>query len=218
MQTQTISATALEKLKRLAKQLRDSTGQPLNQSLEAAAQEAGYASWKQVTMLARNHSQTLWPAQHNSRLYWVLDGSPRMRKCKTVEELCDALGGVEPVFLRHPCQHSFPGERCLCALDPFLTAKRANVDIAIGDKHDIWNYLFQPSKPYLGVNIVDVRINLGLGSHGFYLNEHLLLEINADRSNSLNPNNGTYHHSVQNRTNQLNPNNYRYHSVRSEDN
>ncbi len=217
MQTQTISATTLEKLKRLAKQRRDSTGQSLNQSLEAIAQEAGYANWKQVTVQASDHSPTLWPAQHNSRLYWVEDGSPRMRKCQTVEELCDALGGVEPVFLRCPCHHSYPGERCLCALDPFVTAKHANVAIDIGDKHDFWNYLFMHSRPYLGINIVDVRINLGLGSHGFYLNEHLLMESNADRSNSLNSNNGAYHYSVQNRTNQLNPNNYRYHSVRGED-
>lgn len=118
MQTQTISATALEKLKRLAKQRRDSTGQSLNQSLEAIAQEAGYASWKHVTVLASNHTPTLWPAQHKSGLYWVEDGSPRMRKCETVEELCDALGGVERFSYAIPaitliqmsavCVHSIP--------------------------------------------------------------------------------------------------------------
>ncbi|MBH2018482.1 MAG: hypothetical protein I8H91_02730 [Burkholderiales bacterium] len=218
MQIQTISATALEKLKRLAKQRRDSTGQSLNQSLEAIAQEAGYASWKQVTVRASNHLPILWPAQHNSRLYWVdVDGSPRMRKCETVEELCNALGGVEPIFLRYPCHHSHPDARCLCALDPFVTAKHANVGIDIGDKHDFWNYLFITSRPYRGIDIVNVRINLGLGSHGFYLNEHLLLQSNADRSNSLNPNNAAYDHSVNNRSNQLNPNNYSFRTVRGED-
>jgi hypothetical protein len=213
MQNQTISATALEKLKLLARQHRDNTGHSLTQALEFIAQDAGYSSWKQVTVLASNHTPTLLPAQHSSRLYWV-DSRPRMRKCQTVEELCNALGGLEPVFLRTPCQHSSPRMRCLCALDPFVTAKRANVHIDIGDKHDFWNYLFMPSRPYSGVNIVDVRINLGLGSHGFYLNEHLLLENNADRSDSLNPNNDAYRRSIQNRTNQLNPNNVRYHSVR----
>lgn len=217
MQTQTISATALERLKRLAKQRRDSTGQSLNQSFEAIAQESGYASWKHVTVLASNHTPTLLPAQHNSRRYWVDDGSPRMRRCETVEELCDALGGVEPVFLRSPCDHSYPNERCLCALDPFVTAKRANVAIDIGDKHDFWNYLFMTSRSYDGVSIVNVRINLGLGSHGFYLNEHLLLECNTDRSNSLNPNNAAYDHSVNNRANQLNPNNDYFRTVRGED-
>lgn len=98
-----------------------------------------------------------------------------------------------------------------------MTAKRANVAIDIGDKHDFWNYLFMTSRRYAGVSIVNVRINLGLGSHGFYLNEHLLLESNADRSNSLNPNNAAYDHSVNNRANQLNPNNNYFWTVRGED-
>lgn len=210
MQTNTISATALEKLKRLAKQHRDTAGLPLAVSLEAVAQQAGYLSWKQVTMLASTHKAPLMAASHRWRSHWVAGGSPRMRQCKTVEELCEVLGKVEPVLLRSHCDESRPGARCLCELDPFATAKRANVAIDIGDKHDTWNYLYLLDRPYSGVNIIDVRINLGLGSHGHYLNEHLLDISNNDRSNSLNPNNDAHHHALNNHANQLNPNNKRF--------
>ncbi len=209
MQTNTISATALEKLKRLAKQYRDSTGQPLAVSLETVAQQAGYLSWKQVTMLARANQAPLMPASHNWRSHWV-SSSPRMRRCTTVEELCEVLGGVEPVLLRSHCPKSSPGARCLCELDPFVTAKRANVAIDIGDKYDFWNYLYVPDRPYSGCDIISVRLNLGLGSHGHYLNEHLLGSSNDDRSNSLNPNNDAHRHTLDNRANQLNPNNKRF--------
>lgn len=210
MQTNTISATALEKLKRLAKQHRDTTGQPLAASLEAVAQQAGYLSWKHVTLLANAHKAPLMPASHRWRSHWVAGDGPRMYPCKTVEELCRALGGVEPVFLRSHCDESRPGARCLCELDPFVTAKRANVAIDIGDKHDIWHYLYMLDRPYSGVDIVRVRINLGLGSHGHYLNEHLLDISNDDRSDSLNPNNDAHRHALNNRANQLNPNNERF--------
>ncbi len=210
MHTKSISATALEKLKRLAKQHRDTTGLPLAVSLEAVAQQAGYLSWKQVTMLASNYTAPLMPASHRSRSHWVAGGSPSMRKCKTVEELCEVLGKVEPVLLRSHCDESLPGARCLCELDPFVTAKRANVDIDIGDKYDFWNYLYLLDRPYAGVNIVNVRISLGLGSHGHYLNEHLLVNSNNDRSNSLNPNNDAHYHALNNHANQLNPNNKRF--------
>jgi hypothetical protein len=210
MQTKTISATALENLKRQAKQHRDTTGLSLTASLEAVAKQAGYLSWKQVTMLASTHKTSLMPASHRWRSHWVYGDSPRMRQCKTVEELCEALGGVEPVLLRSHCDNSRPGARCLCELDPFVTAKRANVAIDIGDKHDTWNYLFLIDRPYSGVNIIEVRINLGLGSHGHYVNEHLLDIGNNDRSNSLNPNNKAHHHAVNNHANQLNPNNERF--------
>ena len=99
MHTNTISATALEKLKRLAKLHRDTTGLPLATALEAVAQQAGYQSWKQVTLLASNHKAPLMPASHRWRGHWVADSNPTMRRCKTVEELCAALGGVEPVLL-----------------------------------------------------------------------------------------------------------------------
>ena len=187
MQTNTtISASALEKLKRLAKQHRDTSGLPLAAALEAVAQQAGYQSWKQVTLLASNYKAPLMPASHRWRGHWVAEGSHRMQRCETVEELCAALGGVEPVLLRSHCNESRPGARCLCELDPFVTAKRANVAIDIGDKHDHWHYLYFADRPYDGVNIVDVRLNLGLGSHGHYLNEHLLTGSNDDRSDSLN--------------------------------
>ena len=210
MHTNTISATALEKLKRLAKKHRDTTGQPLALSLEAVAQQAGYLSWKQVTMLASAYKSPLMPASHSWRSHWVYGKSPRQNKCTTVEELCELLGGVEPVLLRNRCDKSRHGARCLCELDPFVMAKRANVAIDIGDKYDFWNYLYMTDRPYFGLNIVNVRINLGLGSHGHYLNEHLLDSSNDDRSNSLNPNNYANHHTLNNHANQLNPNNKRF--------
>lgn len=131
MHTNTISATALEKLKRLAKQHRDTTGEPLALSLEAVAQQAGCLSWKQVTMLASAYKSPLMPASHSWRSHWVYGKSPRQNKCTTVEELCELLGGVEPVLLRNRCDKSRHGARCLCELDPFVTAKRANVAIDI---------------------------------------------------------------------------------------
>jgi hypothetical protein len=210
MQTNTISATALEKLNRLAKQHRDTTGQSLALSLEAVAQQAGYLSWKQVTMLASAHKSPLMPAFHSWQSHWVHDKIPRQKKCTTVEELCEVLGGVEPVLLRSHCDESRHGARCLCELDPFVTAKRANVAIDIGDKYDFWNYLYMTDKPYSGLNIVNVRINLGLGSHGHYLNENLLDSSNDDRSNSLNPNNDANHYTLNNHANQLNPDNQRF--------
>lgn len=64
MQTNTISATALKKPERLAKQHCDITGQLLAESLAAVGQQAGYLSWKQVTMLASAHESLLMPASH----------------------------------------------------------------------------------------------------------------------------------------------------------
>ncbi len=211
MQTNTISATAFEKLKRLAKNYRNTTGLPLAVALEAVAKNAGYLSWKQVTMLAQAHKAPLMPAAHRWRGHWVYDGTKHnRRRCSTVEELCEMLNGVEPVLLRSHCSESRPGARCLCELDPFVTAKHANVAIDIGDKHDTWSYLYMRDQPYSRLNIINVRINLGLGSHGHYLNEHLLDSSNDDRSNSLNPNNDAHHHALNNHANQRNPNNERF--------
>jgi len=210
MQLTTVSATAFEKLKRQAKSHRDTTGHTLTEALEFVACKAGFSSWKQVTALAASHQPTLMSASHRHLLVWVDDGSPRMRKCSTVEELCDALGGVEPVLFRSHCHESRLGARCFCEMDPFVIARRANVHVDIGDKHDFWNYLYVIDRPYSGFNIVNVRINLGLGSHGLYINEHLLEGSNADRSNSLNPNNPSHTHGLNNRSNQLNPNNERF--------
>lgn len=210
MQSTSLSATALEKLKRRAKSLRDSTGQPLSEALEFVAHEAGFSSWKQVTTLAASHKPSLMPAAHRHLLVWVANGSPRMRKCSTVEELCDALGGIEPVLFRSHCDKSQPGARCLCEMDPFVMAKRANVAVDIGDKYDFWTYLYVMDKPYGGLNLVNVRVSLGLGSHGYYINEHLLDSSNDSRSNSLNPNNPAHAYGLNNRSNQLNPNNERF--------
>lgn len=205
---QTISATAIEKLKRLAKQHHTTTGQPLMASLEVIAKNAGYQNWKQVTILATAYEAPLMPASHRGEFHWVSSPKfPQMHRCTTVEELCDLLGAVRPVLLRAHCHESRPGARCLCELDPFVTAKRANIAIDIGDKYDFWHYLYQTEKPFGGVSIIDVRIKLGLGSHGHYLNEYLLDSSNDHRCDSLNPNNEAHYHAANNHSNQLNPNN-----------
>lgn len=67
-----------------------------------------------------------------------------------MEELCEVLGGVVPTLLCSRYHESRPGARCLCELNPFVTTKRANVAIDIGDKYDFWNYLCIPDRPYSG--------------------------------------------------------------------
>lgn len=209
MHTTTLTASAVEKLNRLAKRHRDETGQSLSQSLEAIAKQAGFLSWKQVTVLASQHTSTLMSAKHNWRMHWFHNSTTaRQQRLASVEELCDYLGGIEPVLLRSHCNESKPGARCLCELDPFMTAKRANVRIDVGDKYDFWDYLYLGDEPFGAPDIVNVRINLGLGSHGHYIHEHLLQTSNGndDRSDSLNPNNSAYISGMNNRSNQLNPN------------
>lgn len=218
MHTTTLTASAVEKLNRLAKRHRDETGKSLSESLDVIAKKAGYANWKHVTVLAAQHTPRLMPAKHNWRTHWFHDSTtPRQHRFTTVEELCERLGGVEPVLLRSHCNESKPGARCLCELDPFMTAKRANIRIDVGDKYDFWDYLYLGDESYSGPDIVSVRINLGLGSHGHYIHEHLLLSSkgNDDRSNSLNPNNGAYASAMNNHSNQLNPNNSRFHHFQS---
>lgn len=186
-----LSATAVEKLKGLAKRHRNMTGLTLAESLDAVAKQAGFLHWKQVTVLSSQHTPALMPASHNSRAHWFQDSAtPRQHRFTTVEELCERLGGVEPVLLRSHCNESKPGARCLCELDPFMTANRANVRIDIGDKHDFWDYLYLGDESFTTPNLVNVRINLGLGSHGHYIHEHLLADSSGDdgRSNRLNPN------------------------------
>lgn len=209
-----LSATAVEKLKGLAKNHRDTTGQTLAQSLDAVAKQAGFLHWKQVTVLSSQHTPALMPANHNGRGHWLHDSTtPRQHRFTSVEELCECLGSVEPVLLRSHCNESKPGARCLCELDPFMTAKRANVRIDIGDKYDFWHYLYLVDEPFSTPDPVAVRIHLGLGSHGHYIHEHLLVDSsssNDDRSYSLNPNNSAYQHALDNHSDQLNPNNERF--------
>lgn len=213
MHATNLSATAVEKLKGLAKRHRDLTGETLAQSLDAVARQAGFLHWKQVTVLFSQSIPALMPANHNWRTHWFHDSTtPRQHRFTTVEELCERLSGVEPVLLRSHCDKSKAGARCLCELDPFMTAKRANVRIDIGDKHDFWNYLYLGDEPFSTPNLVDVRINLGLGSHGHYIHEHLLVDSSSkdNRSNCLNPNNSAYQRALDNHSNQLNPNNERF--------
>lgn len=182
MHTNTITASTLKKLKRLAKKHRNNTGQPWLQSLEVIAKQAGYPNWKRVTVLAEQHIPTLMPAAHNGLTHWY-DGSTTSRphRCATVEEFCQHLGGIEPVLLRSHCHESKPGARCLCELDPFMTAKRADVHVEVSYKDDPWNYRYIGDKPYTQYSYVSVVLGLRLKLNEHYVNGHLLWESEEEK-------------------------------------
>ena len=81
---------------------------------------------------------------------------------------------------------------------PIVTARIRNIKLDIGDKHDIWKYLFVPDEDY--IKIPDHIINRDKD----YWFSHQ--KSNDNRSNSLNPNNITFKESRNNHANQLNPN------------
>lgn len=207
MSTSSLTATAVEKLNRLAKRHRDLTGKTLSESLDFVAQQEGYANWKQVTVLSSRHIPDLLPANHIWKGHWFHDSTtPRGYRLSTVEELCERLGGVEPVLMRSHCHESRIGARCLCELDPFLTAKRANVRIDIGDKYDVWSFLYLGDEPFMKLDKWDIHRSM---IYETYPHEQQLFSSdgNDDRSKSLNPNNPAYKAGLDNRSNQLNPNN-----------
>ena len=204
-----LTATAVEKLKRLAKQHRDRTGLPLGLSLDVVARESGYANWKRVTELAASAPSSadhLLEGKHRGCLTWVASQTGKLLQVHSVSELLAALGGVKPFFIRRPCSSKNNGQPCLCELDPFATAVQANIHLDVGDKHDFWDYLFtlgSPARTYRGW---EMRSELGLATSDDYPNEYLTILGNDDRSNSLNPNNQAFKASKGNRSNQLNPN------------
>lgn len=209
-----ITATAVEKLKRAAKSLRNASGCNLATALDRVAAQAGYSNWKRVTELAAKPSlpdSQLLPAKHRNRLTWVYTRDQKLKKIHTVSELCEALGGTTPFFIRQPCEWSTPENPCFCQLDPFATAMQAGVALDIGDKHDFWNYLFDLNKPAREFPAWEKRVVVGLATWDHYPNEHLTTQSNDDRSNTLNPNNSAYKATANNRATQLNPNNSRYH-------
>lgn len=202
MSSSSLTATAAEKLNRLAKRHRDETGKTLLESLDFIAQQAGYENWKQVTVLSSRHTPSLLPARHNWKSHWFDDSTtPRQHKFATVEELCERLSGVEPVLMRSHCSNS----RRLCELDPFLTAKRSNVRIDIGDKYDLWNFLYLGNEPFMELKKWGVNRSM-IGET--YIHEQRLFSSygNDDRSKSLNTYNPAYQAGLDNRSNQLNPN------------
>lgn len=209
-----VSATTVEKLKRSAKLHRDQSGSPLAISLNLVAVNAGYASWKQVTeCLARTveRDSDLLPANHRQRLTWVvLKGSARSIKVETVAELCEALGIADPVIIRKPCVGHTNSNPCFCQLDPFATAMQAGIHLDIGDKDDLWNYLFDPNRPAFEYPAWQRRVTVGVATADHYPNEHLATWGNSDRSNVMNPNNSAHKAAADNRSMQLNPNNPRY--------
>ncbi|VVP37928.1 hypothetical protein PS876_04689 [Pseudomonas fluorescens] len=128
-----ITATAVEKLKRAAKSHRNSSGCPLATALVHVAAQAGYSNWKRVTELAAKPPllvSHLLPARHRHLLTWVVaKGCMRHKKVDTISELCEALGGANPVFIRQACESSTPENPCFCQLDPFATAMLAGVAV-----------------------------------------------------------------------------------------
>lgn len=209
-----ITATAVEKLKRAAKSHRDTSGCLLATALDHVAAQAGYSNWKRVIELAVKPpilDSNLLPARHRHLLTWVMPkGSMRLKQVHTVSELCEALGGATPVFIRQACESATSENPCLCQLDPFATAMLAGVAVDIGDKYDFWNYLFDACKPAREYPAWQKRVVVGLGTSDHYPNEHLTTRDNDDRSNTLNPNNPAHKATTNNRSAQMNPNNTRY--------
>lgn len=208
-----ITATAVEKLKRAAKSHLNASGCNLATALDHVAGQAGYSNWKRVTELAAKPSlpdSQLLPAKHRDRLTWVCTGGQKLKKVLNVSELCEALGGATPLFIRQPCEWSSPESPCFCQLDPFATAMQAGVKLDIGDKHDSWNYLFDLNKQAREFPAWEKRVVVGLATWDHYPNEHLTTRSNDDRSNMLNLNNSAYTATANNRATQLNPNNSRY--------
>ena len=96
MQQSHLTATAVEKLKRSAKKVRNETGCSLAFALDQVASEAGYPNWKHVTEMLRPQGQyrdELLPAEHRwvGVHVWGLDG--KSRPYETVGALGEALGG-----------------------------------------------------------------------------------------------------------------------------
>ena len=209
-----ITATAVEKLKRAAKSHRKTSGCLLATALDHVAAQAGYSNWKRVTELAAKPplpDSHLLPARHRHLLTWVMSkSSMRHKKVDTVSELCEALGGATPVFIRQACESATPENPCFCQLDPFATAMLAGVAVDIGDKYDSWNYLFDASKPAREYPAWQKRVVVGLGTSDHYPNELLTTRDSDDRSDALNPNNSAHKATTNNRSSQMNPNNTRY--------
>ncbi|MFL1449398.1 hypothetical protein ACI77O_13455 [Pseudomonas tritici] len=209
-----VTATAVEKLKLKAKAHRNFAGCTLAVALDHVAAQAGYPSWKRVTELAANPISSVDPllaAQHRTPLVMVMSGGKAVNKLyRTVPELCEALGGVIPVLIRLPCEYAADDNPCLCQVDPFATAMRANVALDIGDKWDTYNYLFDLSNPAREYPAWEQRRAIGLATAAHYPNEHLTRRGNDDRSNTLNPNNPAHAATATNRAAQLNPNNPKY--------
>lgn len=211
-----ITATAVEKLNREAKSLVRSSDISLAQALDLVAHKAGYSNWHQLKELHKQseHYRNLLPPHHRQRLTWVSFKDRSSKQVHSVNELCEALGGVTPYFFRLPCEHASLGNPCLCQLDPFATAVQANVRLDIGDKYDHWNYLFIIYEPARDFHPYQKRVVAGLASAAHYPNEHLTIPgsntANDDRSNTLNPNNPAFKATADNHANQLNPNNFRY--------
>ena len=225
------TATAVEKLNREAKSRRKYTGTTLAAALDEVAVEAGYGNWKHVTECAAytqagnrayvhqahavapldgaNDRKYLLPASHRHLLYIVRRrGIERYERVKSIGEICEAFGGVEPLLIRHPCGEAMSsGVMCLCQLDPFATARRAGVALDIGDKHDSWNYLLDANSPSREHPGWLIRAKFGLATQDDYPNEHVTHRANDDRTNSLNPNNPSHAASADNRSMQLNPDN-----------
>jgi len=208
------TSTAVEKLNRAARSLRTSTGCSLAAALDRTAQQAGYLSWKHVTECATRSGPglaKLLPPDHRPGLMFVrTEAADRLLQPTSIAHLGELLGGMEPVILRQPCEHAPPGGSCLCQIDPFATAVRADVAMDVGDKYDIYNYLFDTSEPSQRYKLREVKMKLRIAHNEYYPNEQLVTTQNDDRSDSLNPNNPAHKASIDNRSMQLNPENARF--------
>lgn len=187
------TATAVEKLRLEAKSYRKANGCRFNEALEIIAVQAGYTSWKHVTVCAAatpRAPDSLLPAHHRHLLTYaeLRNSDGRLKRVTSVEELCEVLG-IQPYFARQRCDQAPAGQHCLCELDPFATSIQNNVLVDLGDKYDHHNLLFMHSRPAREYSGSDKRHYFGLATTDAYPNEHLTESGNRDRSNALNPNN-----------------------------
>jgi hypothetical protein len=216
------TATAVEKLNREAKAYCKANGCPLGHALDLVAVRAGYTSWKHVTVCAAQTAprglDALLRPRHRHLITEVYRPTMRRRTIvKSVEDLCEQLGGIRPYFARQRCGHAPAGQHCLCELDPFATSMQANIKLDVGDKYDDWNLLFMPGEPAREFPGWEKRVYMGLATWDPYPNEHLTMRSNRDRSNALNPNNPAHQASVDNRSMQLDPQNSRFGGAADED-
>jgi len=170
-----ITATAFEKLKREAKCLKKTSGCTWTQALDQVAEQAGYLNWHRITLLAKQSAQIdpRLPPLHKNRLTWISSAGKIRQRIDSAKELSEALGHATIHYFREPCELATPDSPCLCQIDPFATAVQAGVRLDIGDKHDMWDYLFILDEPACDFYPYEKRIIAGLGSADHYPNEHL---------------------------------------------
>lgn len=152
------------------------------------------AAWARLRIAARSYSHSMvfmrgspsggrgaggtglpLPPLHKNRHTWILSAGKLRQRIDSAKELSEALGHATIHYFREPCELATPDSPCLCQIDPFATAAQAGVRLDIGDKHDMWDYLFILDEPARDFYPYEKRRIAGLGSANHYPNEHLTI-------------------------------------------